>query len=35
MSSKQVAEYLKTNDRVILPVGHGAKVPLSRDTFHG
>lgn len=38
MSSKQVAEYLKTNDMIVLPVGctemHGPAVPLGCDTFH-
>lgn len=37
MSSKEVAEYLKSNDMVILPVGcfemHGPLVPLACDTF--
>lgn len=38
MTSKQVGEYLKTNDMVVLPVGctemHGPAVPLGCDTFH-
>jgi hypothetical protein len=37
MSSKQVAQYMKTNDMVVLPVGcfemHGPLVPLACDAF--